>query len=66
MISHISATYVYPITGPVLKKGVLAIDAKGRIKDVYTEQEAKDKEIAAITRYDGLLVPGFVNTHVPR
>jgi len=63
MISHISATYVYPVTGPAIKNGVLAIDPKGKIKGVYTEQEAKDMQIAAITYHEGLLVPGFVNTH---
>lgn len=63
MISHISATYVYPVTGPAIKNGVLAIDPKGRIEDVYTEQEAKDKQIRGIAHHEGLLVPGFVNTH---
>lgn len=63
MISHISASYVFPITGPVLKNGVLAIDSRGKIMDVYTEQEAKDKQINDIGFYEGLLVPGFVNTH---
>jgi cytosine/adenosine deaminase-related metal-dependent hydrolase len=63
MISHISATYVYPVTGPAIKRGVLAIDPKGRIKGVYTEQEAKDGQIQEIVHYEGLLVPGFVNTH---
>jgi cytosine/adenosine deaminase-related metal-dependent hydrolase len=63
MISHISATYVYPVTGPAIKRGVLAIDPKGGIKGVYTEQEARDGQIQEIVHYEGLLVPGFVNTH---
>ncbi|WP_316817921.1 amidohydrolase family protein [Pedobacter nyackensis] len=63
MISHISATYIYPITGPVIKNGVLAIDSKGVIMDVYTEEEAKAKQISDINYHKGLLVPGFVNTH---
>ncbi len=63
MISHISATYVYPISGPAIKNGVLAVDADGKIKGVYTEQEAKDKQITDITFYESLLVPGFINTH---
>lgn len=63
MISHISANYIYPVTGPVIKNGVLAVDSKGIIKDIYTEQEAKDRQISDIEFHKGLLVPGFVNTH---
>ncbi|MFA4870302.1 MAG: amidohydrolase family protein [Pedobacter sp.] len=63
MVSYISATYIYTVSGPVLKNGVLAVDAKGIIKHVYTEQEAKDQKIADIKHYRGVLTPGFVNTH---
>lgn len=63
MISHISATFIYPVTGPVLKNGVLVVDSEGIIKDIYTEQEAKDRQIFDIEYHEGLLVPGFVNTH---
>ena len=63
MISHISAAYIYPITGPVIKNGVLAVDAKGVIKNLYTEQEAGEMRISDIEYHEGLLVPGFVNTH---
>lgn len=63
MISHISATYIYPISGPAIKNGVLAVDAKGVIKGVYTEKEAKNRGINDIEHHQGLLVPGFINTH---
>lgn len=63
MISHISAAYLYPIVGNPIKNGVLAIDPKGMIKAVYTEEQAKERDIDNITHYEGLLSPGFVNTH---
>ncbi|SDJ30197.1 Cytosine/adenosine deaminase [Pedobacter sp. ok626] len=63
MISHISATYVYPVVGPPIKNGVLSIDSIGTIKGVYTPEEAKEKQLNDIQYHDGLLVPGFVNTH---
>jgi cytosine/adenosine deaminase-related metal-dependent hydrolase len=63
MISHISASYVYPVVGPPIKNGVLSIDSIGAIKGVYTPQEAKEKQINDIQFHEGLLVPGFVNTH---
>lgn len=63
MVSYISASYVYPVIGTPIKNGVLAVDPEGVIKAVYTAQEAKKKLISDIDYYEGLLVPGFVNTH---
>nr|WP_121270633.1 amidohydrolase family protein [Pedobacter schmidteae] len=63
MISHISAAYIYPVTGNPIKNGVLAVDPMGIIKAVYTEEQAKERQINHITHYKGLLTPGFVNTH---
>lgn len=63
MISHISAAYIYPVIGAPIKDGVLAVDPKGIIKGVYTAQEAKEKLISDIKYHEGLLVPGFINTH---
>lgn len=63
MVSHISATYLYPVTGPPIKNGVLAIDEDGVIKGVFDPAEAREKQIKDIQYHDGLLVPGFVNTH---
>lgn len=63
MISHISAAYIYPVTGAPIKNGVLAVDSKGMIRAVYTAGEAKERRISDITYYEGLLIPGFVNTH---
>lgn len=63
MISHISATYVYPVTGPAIKNGVLGVDEAGVITAVLSADEAKAAQIENIIHYDGLLVPGFVNTH---
>lgn len=63
MVSYISASYVYPVIGTPIKNGVLAVDPEGVIKAVYTAQEAKKKLISDIDYHEGLLVPGFVNTH---
>ncbi|SMC79788.1 amidohydrolase family protein [Pedobacter nyackensis] len=63
MISHISAAYVYPVVAAPIKNGVLAIDSTGVIQAIYTAQEAKEKQIKDIEYHDGILVPGFVNTH---
>lgn len=63
MVSYISASYIYPITGAPIKNGVLGVDGKGVITAVLSHQEAKAAGIEHISHYEGLLVPGFVNTH---
>ncbi|MEJ2883433.1 amidohydrolase family protein [Pedobacter sp. GR22-6] len=63
MISYISASGVYPVNAPVIENGVLGVDPEGKITAVMTAEEAQAKGIADITVYEGILVPGFVNTH---
>jgi cytosine/adenosine deaminase-related metal-dependent hydrolase len=63
MIVYISASYVYPVNGAPIKNGVLGIDEDGRITAVLSADEAKDAQVENVRYYEGLLVPGFVNTH---
>jgi len=63
MLTYISADYVYPVVGAPIARGVLGVDEAGTIAAVLTAEEANTQGITAIIRYDGLLVPGFVNTH---
>lgn len=63
MINYLSASYVYPVSSDPLRNGVVALDDEGNILAVMTEAEAEKRGITDITFYEGLLVPGFVNTH---
>lgn len=63
MISYISATYVHPVVGPPIRNGVLAVGPDRKIEAVFTAEEAEERKIKNIKYHDGLLVPGFVNTH---
>jgi cytosine/adenosine deaminase-related metal-dependent hydrolase len=63
MVSYISASYLYPIIGPPIKNGVVGLDADGTIIEVLTPEEAGAKGKINVKRYEGLIVPGFVNTH---
>lgn len=63
MVSYISASYIYPVASAPVKDGVLAIDAEGTVVAVLTAAEAADLQVKDVKRYEGLLVPGFVNTH---
>ncbi len=63
MNSYFSATYVYPIIGAPIKNGVIAVDPEGVITGVFTPEVAEQMLIKDIVYYEGLLVPGFINTH---
>ena len=63
MVSYISASYIYPIIGSPIKNGVVGLDADGTIVEVLTPEAASEKGEIHIKHYEGLIVPGFVNTH---
>ena len=63
MVSYISASYIYTLTGDPLKDGVIGVDPDGFIEEVMTAAEAKVRNVVVLTHYKGLMVPGFINTH---
>ncbi len=56
----ISADKVYPVIGQTIENGVLVIDNEGKILEVGKRADYKEDELEI---YQGILVPGFVNTH---
>jgi cytosine/adenosine deaminase-related metal-dependent hydrolase len=63
MISYLSASWVYSVSKPPLKNGVIALRKDGTIEEVLSGEDAKAKNIQDIQYYEGILVPGLVNTH---
>jgi len=62
MLRYFSADYIFPVSGDPIKDGIVALHQDGEIDAVYTSEAAKS--IAEpIDRYQGIIVPGFVNTH---
>ncbi len=61
MINYISADLIYPVTAPPLKNGVIGVNEDGSIHSVLSQEQAQNR--ADVTHYDGVLVPGFINTH---
>jgi len=59
---RIAANYIFPLTSKPLKNGIIEIDGHGKILDIIdtngTISESRNLEF-----YNGVLVPGFVNTH---
>jgi len=58
----ISAQYIFPVTSKPLKKGIIIIDDKGKIIDII-DTKGELKETAGVEFFNGIIVPGFINTH---
>jgi aminodeoxyfutalosine deaminase len=56
----ISADYIFPVSSPPVKNGVVVVDDNGIITSA---PEPLLREREDIERYEGIIVPGFVNTH---
>ncbi len=58
----ISANYIFPVSGMPLKNGIIVLDSNNIITDII-DTRGNLKEIANLEYYNGVIVPGFVNTH---
>jgi aminodeoxyfutalosine deaminase len=63
MIQYISANVVYPVSHAPIPNGVLGIANDGTIVEILTPKQAAAKQIVKLIKYNGVLVPGFINTH---
>ncbi len=59
---RLSANYIFPVTSGPLKNGIVEIDDNGIILDIIDTGGAL-KETRNLEFYNGIIVPGFVNTH---
>ncbi|MGM1430669.1 amidohydrolase family protein [Sphingobacterium lactis] len=59
-MKYYAADVVFPIVGPAIKKGVVAMDDQGVVQGVYNPGEIDDQ---LIETFKGALIPGFVNAH---
>ncbi|MFK8105292.1 MAG: amidohydrolase family protein [Saprospiraceae bacterium] len=56
----ITADYIFPVSSEPIKQGVIVIDEDGKILSVDTRGQ---HAAAGLENYEGVIVPGFVNTH---
>lgn len=61
MQQYITANWIFPVSGKPIKDGVIGINEDGNINAILTAVEAKG--IDDVKHHDGVLVPGFINTH---
>lgn len=62
MRTYYSADYILPVGSLPLKDGVVVVDDEGEILDVFEGKAALPSDVN-IQKYDGIIVPGFINTH---
>ena len=59
-MKKISADYIYPVTSEPIKDGVIILDDAGKI---LAMERSQDHEDASLEKYNGIIIPGFINTH---
>ena len=62
MLKYFSADWIFPVSAPPIKNGVVAVNPDGTIEGMLTEEEALNLDLE-VTKYEGAIVPGFINTH---
>lgn len=56
----ITANYIFPITSDPIKEGVITLDENGKILSIDSR---KNHDLATLEIHEGVIVPGFINTH---
>ena len=56
----ITADFIFPISSPPIKEGVITLDENGKI---FSIDERKDHNTSTLEIHEGVIVPGFINTH---
>ncbi len=62
MCRKISAHYIFQACQPPLKQGIVVIADDGTIIDII-DTNGKLRESEGLEFYDGIITPGFINTH---
>ncbi len=59
---RVSANYIYPVSGPPLKNGIVEFDTTGKILNLI-DTKGDLRETSGLEFYNGIITPGFVNAH---
>ena len=61
-IKRFSANYIFPVSGPPIRNGIVGIDENGFVVEIIDQGE-NTEEIHSTEFHNGIIVPGFVNAH---
>lgn len=62
MLKYFSANWIFPVSANPIKNGTVAVHPNGEIEEILTEEQTLKLDVA-IKKYEGVIVPGFINTH---
>ncbi|MDB5014617.1 MAG: amidohydrolase, partial [Daejeonella sp.] len=62
MVRKITADYILPVTGKPMKNGIVCLNDKNEVISLSDSEEASYID-ADIERYEGIITPGFINSH---
>ncbi|RNL49586.1 amidohydrolase family protein [Pedobacter jejuensis] len=60
MSTYFSADWIFPVSSPPIKNGIVEVNSEGEIIAVFTEERGENLNIEKLK---GAIVPGFINTH---
>lgn len=62
MVKSFSADYILPVSSEPIKNGVVSVSESGEITGLFEKDDPAVKNLA-IEHLEGIIVPGFVNSH---
>ena len=62
MLRYLSADYIFPVSSEPIRGGVVVINESAEVIDVLDPNQSIDIS-EKIVHYQGIIVPGFVNSH---
>ncbi|GAA4803699.1 amidohydrolase family protein [Olivibacter ginsenosidimutans] len=62
MVNYYSADYILPVSDKPIQEGVVGVDENGKITGIYPPG-SKEIQQENITKYQGIITPGFINAH---
>lgn len=60
MLNYYSANWVFPVNSAPIKNGVVVVNNMGEIIEILPEHLAQN---FPVQKFEGAIVPGFINTH---
>jgi len=63
IVRKLSADYIFPISKPPVKNGILLVNESGKIMEDVIDPETLDYKINDVENHSGFICPGFINTH---
>ncbi len=60
-MKKIGAELILPVEGEPIRRGIILVNGRGEIIDI--QEESKNQRSPDVEYYEGVIVPGFINTH---